>query len=1123
MRRFGQQIGNVINNVANNIAERRAERWERNHPCNPSPCAQSGCGASEYNRYDAKEVAAKLRGGAKSGVSSSNVVRSVEAVTTVNQDGSVTARIPVTHGVGQAVMVSTSGGGRAYGPAAFPWPAQGEATDRGARFDLGRVVEKDGQNLLLVKIKPTEDTASIVVAGVKVEINAKAEREKAAKIAPANSAPTVNVSPSATAPASPAVSSQPTYPASTKGATSTPPTTVVPVTDMPAQVAPTTERVAPRHACPTVVKPNPRLQPSPWETANAIDDRLVPSRSVTSKLTVTQELPASLPRLSSDPLTPVESSNTRPPAQTAETAGPLRPGVKTPSPGSTSSTAVLLTREEVLAGVNKRAEAISKSGSGNGLILGDSNSSYSNGSASNRSGSLVQTTQADPSIHPNRVFVNRGTSQRPFPSDFPPTRGNSRLSSETRPTVATDIVPEAARTSTIRLTDGQALVELQQNFEQELARVVEPQSASSGPNTAGQSEPGSTNVQKGAQNKNTINSVADTLTQTSNETTKAVQYQNTEKANSANQPATDVNSKSSSTVPTQQAKLRSAYDLWRTQLPGSEWARKHPLQAITVKLAAAEAVLGPLRADFEPEAQHNPIPHLITLFNNDLKTKFSFSTQEGGLVASIAAESFRGVGDVTIGAAAFGGVEALARNAAATRVGAQLGLARVIQVAGPALTVVGPAAHGYFTFSNGQFMHMNDLQLGANVATPVVTGAILGAPMGPIGSAFGAGAGAVGDAAGVIRGYYKLEQDIENDYWRREVRDALQNFRDGWILPEGKKVNNRRARALEELHPQHQEALRIEAQKDTLYKVYTVLTPTERAGLGFKELPPNRSDVDPNVRDHNWNRVVELSEGKDWLGYRHLSYVKDQQHAKRFETLYVHSLKEIKEAYDLAHRVEYRLDSNGTVIVNDQKDGYCKKFVETADPTLTDLQLFSRLQAAFPDLDSLLRNQRSKEDLINRLERHGEANFGKDRFRKILDINFEADEQTSIPPVLEASPPLTETLPVFTPRPTGNPEYTPVRENLDQAIRKVQEYEINHGTAHTWDFTDALTKAQQLAVQLETQDYSAEARNKLVQTIRQSLDEYPRDVGPDASNMSLLEEACGLINSTRLPPEKVSN
>jgi hypothetical protein len=438
------------------------------------------------------------------------------------------------------------------------------------------------------------------------------------------------------------------------------------------------------------------------------------------------------------------------------------------------------------------------------------------------------------------------------------------------------------------------------------------------------------------------------------------------------------------------ANLQLQHSLWRKKLPGSEWAKNNPVRAMTLALVVSESVTGALAADYSDDAEHNPVPSLLKFFSRDIGSSLTFTTEEAGMFASVAAEGASSAGDAVISVAWIKIIE----GAGACLLG-RTAAGAVMRYAGP----LGTAWHGYKTFSDGGFVNMNNTQITGNVASPIALGAALGVPLGPIGMGGGAVIGAAGEAVGFYVGGINLEKEILNNWKQREVREALRLAELGFTLPNDSELVKKR-KALKDLPEEHRKFIMRFTQNTTLWHLARIFTTEEQERLGFKSISAkNATDKElAEISQHNVERIVELTEGGSWGSWIWGDFI-DQLKAKhptlagRFVDLYAEQEKLCKDLFDHSPHVTLTVNDEGVKSSSELPD-YIQEVAHGIDLNSTDRVILEKLVLAFPDIDTIMSTEQGRELLINTLEA---ASGNTGRFRKLLlsslqVINDESNE-----------------------------------------------------------------------------------------------------------------------------------
>lgn len=440
------------------------------------------------------------------------------------------------------------------------------------------------------------------------------------------------------------------------------------------------------------------------------------------------------------------------------------------------------------------------------------------------------------------------------------------------------------------------------------------------------------------------------------------------------------------------ARLIDALKRFNDNARVSEWAKNNQFKALTLCASLSEAVTGAMKANYQPDDTHSPVPHLLKLLNADIERAFEFTTKQGGVTAAIVAEAASSAGDTALAFGAFQAADAGVMAAASTQLGQKLGGKVVASVAGRAIGFAGVAYHGYSTFSDGSFVLQNDLQLTGSTASPVVMGAIMGSPLGPVGAGAGAALGAGSEAVGVAVGYARLQGEIDADWRKREVREAIRLAEQGFILPDhASQVRSRKPFDL--LLPEHQQVLTDVARLAALARLSRELPPADLRALGFKSEPKQDSSVEERnaVGAHNWDRMIQLTEGRSgynpyrlWAG----DYVDEIRRerpllARTFEGFYSEAKDHYLKVYNHAPHVEYANSANA-IAEHSELLQYIDQVANSIPTDTSPPKTLERLHSAFPGIEAIMQREESRTRLINNLEGFS---GGTGRFRRLLDLN----------------------------------------------------------------------------------------------------------------------------------------
>ncbi len=439
------------------------------------------------------------------------------------------------------------------------------------------------------------------------------------------------------------------------------------------------------------------------------------------------------------------------------------------------------------------------------------------------------------------------------------------------------------------------------------------------------------------------------------------------------------------------ARLAEGLKRFNENVKVSEWARNNPFKAMTYAASVSEAVTGAMKAKYGPDDPHSPVPGLLKLLNTDAGKGFEFTTQQGGIAASIAAEMTKSGGDTAIAFGGFAAADAALMRAASTKIGTALGGRAAATIGGRALGVVGVAYHGYSAFSDGGFVNQNDLQLAGSTASPIVMGAVMGAPLGPVGAAGGAVLGAGSEAVGVAVGYARLQGQIDTDWKKREVREALTLAEQGFVLPsDDVRVTSRKL--FESLPTEHQEVLTDVARMATLGRLTRELPAADLTALGFKAEPTQNATPEERnaIGAHNWERMIHLTEGRSGLNpYRlwagdYLDEVRREHPglAKQFSELYKDAKDHYVNVYNHAPHVTYRVTEEKATKQSELLL-YIHEVAKSIPADSSPVKTLEELHKAFPGIEAILRQHETRENLINNLEA---VSNNTGRFRRLLDL-----------------------------------------------------------------------------------------------------------------------------------------
>jgi hypothetical protein len=407
-------------------------------------------------------------------------------------------------------------------------------------------------------------------------------------------------------------------------------------------------------------------------------------------------------------------------------------------------------------------------------------------------------------------------------------------------------------------------------------------------------------------------------------------------------------------------------------------------------------------ASYEDDAKHPlMVPTLLYMLNRDLED-LQFTTKEGGLAASILAETCNNAANVGIVATTAVGVQrglGALDTIAARRFGLSVGQTALgekaaqtlaTKAAGRALVGVGAAVDGFLSFSDGQFMHDDQRQLATRTASPIALGAGFGSFFGPIGTAVGGAAGAAGEAGGAFYyTYHALPAEIEADWKKRGVRDSIRMAQQGFVFPD----NHERVRTRGPLSAEEDAAIEAFAREALLNRLFNPnpqvgFTSDQLKTVGFKVADEKASAEDRRKIDtHNWEHAKDLLEGRLWYnpvrwgygGYIDDLRSKDEGLANRFENIHKECRREFEKLYRTSMQARYTQKGDGLAInrefnvyIREVTFEFEKKFKKedegTTDPqNRADLsqRQWDFLTTKFPQLGLIMSNEYDRQNFVN--------------------------------------------------------------------------------------------------------------------------------------------------------------
>jgi hypothetical protein len=435
-------------------------------------------------------------------------------------------------------------------------------------------------------------------------------------------------------------------------------------------------------------------------------------------------------------------------------------------------------------------------------------------------------------------------------------------------------------------------------------------------------------------------------------------------------------------------RLNQAADMFKQKLPGSEWAKQNPMKALAATLAISEALTGAMRADYSPDAKHSPMPALLALLNQDVATWTMFSTKDGGIMASIAAEATqKGLDVATVLGGIYAADRALAQTVGSTKAG-QAVASRLFGATGmKVFGAAGIAYTGYSTFADGSFQNMNDLQIAGATASPILIGAGTGALAGPIGAGAGALLGAVSEGVGLAVGYARLESSIDENYEKRGVRESIQLAELGFVYPDG----SSEAKPAKPTTDAQKEVIEHYSRVAVLSRILDTDDQHQLSTLGFKSSKLiSEEEEKKSIADHNWTRMTELVEGRSWynptwVGYG--NYIDDVRGispkvAEDFEAMTRDARAHFTTLHNRSIGVTYK-NTPTRVHSTSKLDEYTEKVSRGTREGTSPMEVLAGVKESFPELSTILQNRGAREKLINSLENNS-GNTGK--FRRVLDL-----------------------------------------------------------------------------------------------------------------------------------------
>jgi hypothetical protein len=306
-------------------------------------------------------------------------------------------------------------------------------------------------------------------------------------------------------------------------------------------------------------------------------------------------------------------------------------------------------------------------------------------------------------------------------------------------------------------------------------------------------------------------------------------------------------------------------------------AEKHPARTAIGVAVLAEGLYTAAAADYSVGSRHTILPSLIYMLNEDIEdwdafhmtvTDSSWSTAQAVAYEGISG----GQNALIIGGGLMGLQKVCAMTAGRTTAGQFVGRALASKAAGASLSFAGGVVDGYMTWSDpNTLLYDNDRQIMVKTGSPILMGAAMGSFFGPPGAALGALGGAVGEVAGVTHALMKLDQQIEDDWDKRSVRDSLKLAEKGFVYSEDDSVYLNRKRRFADadtiteklnlLSENERDVITTQMKAAILGQIFGPESPfssSELRALGFKTSRSTGSDEAKGR--HNWERLGELLE-----------------------------------------------------------------------------------------------------------------------------------------------------------------------------------------------------------------------------------------------------------------------
>lgn len=515
------------------------------------------------------------------------------------------------------------------------------------------------------------------------------------------------------------------------------------------------------------------------------------------------------------------------------------------------------------------------------------------------------------------------------------------------------------------------------------------------------------------------------------------------------------------------ARLRQTAERFGSTVKASEWARNNPLKATVAMLAVSEAVTGAMESGYEDDDVHSAVPKLIQMLTKDIDGLESlqgrFTTAEGGLLASIAAESTSAVGDVSIAVTGIAGAEkGIALLSRLTGVSKVPG----ISVLGKTFGRLGGGAFatwdGYASFKDGQFVEMNDRQIAGTAGGSYALGVAAFAFSGPPGWVVGALSATSGMLYGVSVGLAEENKKLSiSSPRKRAVVASIQRALAGFVHPEDSETVKQRPHS-SVFSQEEREQIEELARLDALANFVTSAPPEQAQALGFTKVSQGDSAQDLSTANQaNYQRMLELLGEKSWFSWEHPLDTMKREHPEA-TAAFMKSISDARLFYEDLYRRSIRVSYEhqgelntfgiwgeefaGRFGINLGSSSHEGKIVATSELHAVSKEISAALSASdrdnpakvlnviaqhLPGLELIMRSEHGRNELISALE---DASGGTGVFQRALSLETAAEElQKAATGVTPA-----ENSPSVVP-PTAEPPTSEQRPEEDRATEPARE------------------------------------------------------------------------------------